>query len=162
MKFSLVIIVFILFLSVGLIPSPLYFLFLAPLDRQGQWRGAADKTSHVHSRNDRVIEYRAPFLLMKTETTLAGASCVLLTLRKGSRAASIWAGGAGPPCFSSFSIIVLWHWCLPVWLSLSVTLYHLCFSRLCQYWNLRLTHETKQSRQCVPGMLFNPLKGLKP
>lgn len=50
--FSLIIVVFILFLAVRLIPPALYFLFLAPLGRRGQWRAAADKTSHVHSKND--------------------------------------------------------------------------------------------------------------
>lgn len=125
--FSLIIIVFILVLSVGLIPSPLYFLFLAPLDRQGQWRGAAAKTSHLQSRKDIGISYRAPFLLMKNEKTLAEASCVPLTLWKGSRPASIWVRDGGPPCVSSFSIIVLWHWCLPVRLLLSVTLHHLFY-----------------------------------
>lgn len=129
-----------------------YFLFLAPLNRQGQWRGAADKTNHVHSRNDIAILYRAPFLLMKNEKTLAGASCVPLTLWKGSRPATIWVGGMRPPYFSSFSIIVLWHWSLPVWLSLSVTLHHLCFPGFANTgtsdWHTKPSNPGNASREC--------------
>lgn len=149
--FSLIIVVFILFLSVRLIPPPLYFLFLAPLGRQGQWRGAADKTSHVHSKNDHPYCH-TPFPLMKTETTLAGAPCAARSLNGGHPSIYLSRGRLSSPRFSSFPLIELWHWCLPVWLSLSVTWHHLCLPGVANTgtsdWHTKPSIPVNASQEC--------------
>lgn len=158
--FSLIIIVFILFLSVGLIPSPLSSSSRRSTGRVSDGVLLIKQATSTPGKTI-AIQYHAHFLLMKNKKILGGASWVPLTLWKGSRLASIWVGDARPPCFSTFSIIVLWHWCLPVWLLLSVTLHHLCslgFDNTgASDWHMKPSNPGNASRECC-----STLAGAKP
>lgn len=158
MMFSPITIVIVLCPFVSLTPSLHYFFFSAPVDRRGRSQGAADIISQVCSKKD---IYSTSHLFLVGRNKEAG---LVLLVRSGPCFLSggkpnIYLGlSVCPPCFSSFALIELWHWCrLPIWLSLSVTSHCSCFTGFTNsgtsdwYMKPRIA-----STACPRGALFQP------